>query len=241
MIQSFETVANLLNEAERSLKIKKGPKMVKCPEMVELTNDILLRVISEFHEPVTTSEELIPSVENKNASEYLLRAKEVYQQETVRRTNTCPMREFKPLGDAFRKVKEYYPNLKARATGIGTVIYAVNPGDGLNDELAVACQKVTGGWANIAKKYASEGYRSNLIDWGMIPFLFEADQLPFKNLDFLFIPGIRQAIEQKASSVTAYVVRDTLEPFELKIVEMTDKERQIILDGCLMNYNRFHE
>ncbi|MGN0299352.1 MAG: hydratase [Lachnospiraceae bacterium] len=248
-------VFNGVGKADPTLDLKKGPNIVDWPEMVELTENIMLRVVSEIHDPVTTTDELIPSGEtssyrsnplglaeftlSRKDPEYVGRAKEIYKQEKIRRTNSCPMREYKPLGDAFRKVKEYYPDLKARATGIGTTIYAVKPGDGSAREQAASCQKVLGGWANIAKEYATKRYRSNLINWGMIPFIYEEEELPFTNLDFIFIPGIRTAIKEKASSVTAYVVKDTLEAFELKIGELTDDERQIILDGCLINYNKF--
>ncbi len=237
-------------------EIKFGPNIVDWPEMTALTEDLMLRVVSEIHDPVTTTDELIPSGEtssyrsnplklaeftlSRKDPSYVGRAKEVYAQEKVRRTNTCPMRELKPLGDAFRKVKEYYPELKARATEIGTTIYAVKPGDGSAREQAASCQRVLGGVANIAKEYATKRYRSNLINWGMIPFLYEGETLPFHNLDFIFIPGIRSAIQEKASSVKAYVVRETLEAFELKIGELTDDERQIILDGCLINFYKNH-
>lgn len=249
-------VYNGVGKADPSVDIKFGPNIVDWPEMVALTDDIMLRVVSEIHDPVTTTDELIPSGEtssyrsnplglaeftlSRKDPAYVGRAKEIYNQEKIRRTNTCPIGEFKPLEEAFCKVKEYYPDLKVRATGIGTTIYAVKPGDGSAREQAASCQRVLGGMANIAQEYATKRYRSNLINWGMIPFIFENETLPFKNLDFIFIPGIRQAIIDKASSVKAYVVRDTLEQFELKIGEMTDDERKIILDGCLINFYKNH-
>lgn len=249
-------VFNGVGKADPSVEIKFGPNIVDWPEMVALTDDIMLRVVSEIHDPVTTTDELIPSGEtssyrsnplglaeftlSRKDPAYVKRAKEVYAQEKIRRTNTCPMRELKPLGDAFRKVKEYYPDLKARATGIGTTIYAVKPGDGSAREQAASCQRVLGGMANIAQEYATKRYCSNLINWGMIPFIYEEEKLPFQNLDFIFIPGIRRAIMEKASSVKAYVVKDTLEEFELTIGELTEDERQIILDGCLINFYKNH-
>ena len=126
-------------------------------------------------------------------------------------------------------------------TGFGSTIFAVKPGDGSAREQAASCQKVLGGWANIANEYATKRYRSNLINWGMLPFLIEEGELPFKNLDYLFIPSIRKAVEEKDEVIKAYVVdRDAgeLREFEMKLGELTDEERQIILKGCLINYNR---
>ena len=126
-------------------------------------------------------------------------------------------------------------------TGFGSTIFAVKPGDGSAREQAASCQKVLGGWANIANEYATKRYRSNLINWGMLPFLIGEGELPFKNLDYLFVLGIRKAVEEKADVIKAYKV-DTeagnLREFELTLGELTDEERRIILRGCLINYNR---
>ena len=122
---------------------------------------------------------------------------------------------------------------------MGSTIYAVKPGDGSAREQAASCQKVLGGWANIAKEYATKRYRSNLINWGMLPFLFEEDNLPFENGDYIFIPEVAKAVADKASEFEAYVVKNgEMKPFTLKMAPLTDDERQIILDGCLINYNR---
>ena len=120
------------------------------------------------------------------------------------------------------------------------MIYAVKPGDGSAREQAASCQKVLGGLANIAKEYATKRYRSNLINWGMLPFLMEEadDKLPFENGDYLFIPGIRAAVKDKVSVLKAYVVGDTMKEFTLRLGELTDDEREIILKGCLINYYR---
>ena len=124
-------------------------------------------------------------------------------------------------------------------TGVGSTIFAVKPGDGSAREQAASCQTVLGGWANIANGYATKRYRSNLINWGMLPFLIEEGTLPFKNGDYLFIPKIKEAVQKGASEIQAYVVKDGgLQPFTLKLGEMTEDERQIILKGCLINYNR---
>ena len=122
--------------------------------------------------------------------------------------------------------------------GVGSTIFAVKPGDGSAREQAASCQKVLGGWANIANEYATKRYRSNLINWGMLPFIIDRGELPFKNGDYLFIPGIRKAVEDKATEMKAYVVGDELKEFTLKMGELTDDEREIILKGCLINYYR---
>ncbi len=123
--------------------------------------------------------------------------------------------------------------------GFGSTIFAVKPGDGSAREQAASCQKVLGGWANIANEYATKRYRSNLINWGMLPFLIREGELPFKNLDYLFIPDIKKAVEEKADAIQAYVVgKDAMKGFELSLGELTDEERKIILEGCLINYNR---
>ena len=122
--------------------------------------------------------------------------------------------------------------------GVGSTIFAVKPGDGSAREQAASCQKVLGGWANIANSYATKRYRSNLINWGMLPFLIEEGDLPFVNGDYLFVPNIAEAVKHKASEVKAYVVKDGMKEFTLKLGEMTDDEREIILKGCLINYNR---
>ena len=138
-------------------------------------------------------------------------------------------------------IKKTYANASHENTGFGSTIFAVKPGDGSAREQAASCQKVLGGWANIANEYATKRYRSNLINWGMLPFLIDEGELPFKNLDYLFFPNIRQAVEDKVDMIKAYKVyvdEETLTEFTLRLGELTDEERQIILKGCLINYNR---
>ena len=129
--------------------------------------------------------------------------------------------------------------------GVGSTIFAVKPGDGSAREQAASCQKVLGGWANIANEYATKRYRSNLINWGMVPFLIPSGDLPFANGDYLFIPDILKAIEDKLSVIPAYVIKGaeegaapTINSFDLQLGELTDDEREIIVKGCLINYNR---
>ena len=123
-------------------------------------------------------------------------------------------------------------------TGIGSTIFAVKPGDGSAREQAASCQKVLGGWANIANEYATKRYRSNLINWGMLPFLIPEGDLPFTNGDYLFVPDIRKAVAEKAEEITIYVVGEEKKSFTVTLGDLTDDEREIILKGCLINYNR---
>ncbi|SHL94217.1 aconitate hydratase [Anaerosporobacter mobilis DSM 15930] len=246
-------VYNGIGKPEKDAEIKFGPGIVDWPSMVELTDDILLKVVSEIHDPVTTTDELIPSGEtssyrsnplglaeftlSRKDPAYVGRAKEVRAVEEVRRSNSCPMKENEEFNKAFSVIKAAYPDLKARETEIGSVIYAVKPGDGSAREQAASCQRVLGGLANIAREYATKRYRSNLINWGMIPFIFE-EEIPFHKGDFIFVKDIKKAIAEKATEVKAYIVRDELVEFTLKIGEMTDDERDIIMKGCLINYYR---
>ena len=136
-------------------------------------------------------------------------------------------------------ITKEYPDAITGGIGYGSTIFAVKPGDGSAREQAASCQKVLGGWANIANEYATKRYRSNLINWGMLPFIIKEGELPFTNLDYIYLPGIRKAVEEKTAVIKAYAVKGSnLEEFELTLGDLTDEERQIILKGCLINYNR---
>ena len=136
-------------------------------------------------------------------------------------------------------IKAQFSDVSKENIGIGSTIFAVKPGDGSAREQAASCQKVLGGWANIANEYATKRYRSNLINWGMLPFLIPAGDLPFANGDYLFFPQVRKAVADKVDSITGYVVKaDGLKKFQVTLGELTDDEREIILQGCLINYNR---
>lgn len=241
--------------ADPSVEIKFGPNIKDWPKMVALTENILLKVVSEIHDPVTTTDELIPSGEtssyrsnplglaeftlSRKDPAYVGRAKEVQAAEKARENGECPGKAFEEIHPVMKMIKETYTNVNRDNIGIGSTIYAVKPGDGSAREQAASCQKVLGGWANIAKEYATKRYRSNLINWGMLPFIYEEDELPFANGDYIFIPGIADAVKNKLSIIKAYVVReDGMKEFELKLGELTDDEREIILKGCLINYNR---
>ena len=241
--------------ADESVEIKFGPNIKDWPAMVALTDNLMLKVVSEIHDPVTTTDELIPSGEtssyrsnplglaeftlSRKDPNYVGLAKEVQAAEKARETGSCPLKAMPELEEAWKTMKEITPDADSTNTGIGSTIFAVKPGDGSAREQAASCQKVLGGWANIANEYATKRYRSNLINWGMLPFIIKDGELPFKNLDYIYIPGIRKAVEDKASVIKAYVVSGgQKKEFELTLGELTDEERQIILKGCLINYNR---
>lgn len=243
--------------ADPSVEIKLGPNIKDWPAMVELPENLVLKVVSEIHDPVTTTDELIPSGEtssyrsnplglaeftlSRKDPAYVGLAKEVQKAEKAReegRSMSEALPELRAVLDAVKAVPQF-AEISGDNTGVGSTIFAVKPGDGSAREQAASCQKVLGGWANIANSYATKRYRSNLINWGMLPFLIEEGELPFANKDYLFVPGIRAAVQDKVSELDAYVVKDgELHSFTLKLGEMTDDERQIILDGCLINYNR---
>ena len=243
--------------ADESVEIQFGPNIKDWPAMGALPENLVLRVVSEIHDPVTTTDELIPSGEtssyrsnplglaeftlSRKDPEYVGRAKDIQRAEKARMQGEHPCQAHPDVKPVMEAVKKTYADASHENTGFGSTIFAVKPGDGSAREQAASCQKVLGGWANIANEYATKRYRSNLINWGMLPFLIEAGELPFGNLDYLFFPGIRKAVEEKADTVKAYrvcVEEGTLEPFTLTLGELTDEERQIILKGCLINYNR---
>ena len=241
--------------ADENAEIVLGPNIKDWPSMVALTDNLLLKVVSEIHDPVTTTDELIPSGEtssfrsnplglaeftlSRKDPEYVGRAKEVSNAEKAREKSADSVKDFAEVAAAFDAVKKQFADADYTNTGIGSTIFAVKPGDGSAREQAASCQKVLGGWANIANEYATKRYRSNLINWGMLPFLIEKGELPFKNLDYIFVPGIRKSVEDKDEVIKAYAVKDgALKEFDLKLGELTDEERQIILKGCLINYNR---
>ena len=240
--------------ADPEAPIVMGPNIKDWPVMCALPENLLLKVVSEIHDPVTTTDELIPSGEtssfrsnplrlaefalSRKDPAYVGRAKEVQKAQRAIEA-----------GEGFAGAMAALPELEnmpeairaAAALGIGSTIFAVKPGDGSAREQAASCQKVLGGWANIAYGYATKRYRSNLINWGMLPLLLEASEtgLPFANGDWLYLPGIRQEILEKKEVIEAYVVRDgQLLPFTMRLGDLTDEERQIILKGCLINFNR---
>lgn len=231
--------------------IQFGPNIKDWPEIPALGDNLLLKVVSEIHDPVTTTDELIPSGETSSfrsnplgLAEFTLSRKDpsyVGRAKAVRDRDPEVVAETEK---AVAALKAAYPELAEKAAGAqtGSTIFAVKPGDGSAREQAASCQRVLGASANIANEYATKRYRSNLINWGMIPFLFNGSdkELPFANGDFVFIPEIRECIASKAASIKAYAVSadDKVKEFSLSTGDMTDDERKILLDGCLINFYR---
>ena len=240
--------------ADPQVEIHFGPNIKDWPAMSALPEYMILKVVSEIHDPVTTTDELIPSGETSSYRSnplglaeftlsrkdpgYVGRAKEVQKAQKAIEAGDCPAEALPELVPVFRAIHTLYPDVDRTNSGVGSTIFAVKPGDGSAREQAASCQKVLGGWANIANSYATKRYRSNLINWGMLPFLIDEGDLPFASGDYLFIPKITDAVRQGAREVKAYVVKDGLKEFTLKLGEMTGDEREIILKGCLINYNR---
>lgn len=241
--------------ADPSVEIKFGPNIKDWPKMSALPENMILKVVSEIHDPVTTTDELIPSGEtssyrsnplglaeftlSRKDPAYVGRAKEVRAAQEAVEANSNPVEALAELAPVIDAIHAKYADVTNENIGIGSTIFAVKPGDGSAREQAASCQKVLGGWANIANEYATKRYRSNLINWGMLPFLIEKGDLPFANGDYIFLSDVRKAVETKAAEFEAYVVKDgSLTPFALKMGELTDDEREIILKGCLINYNR---
>ena len=241
--------------ADPSVEIQFGPNIKDWPEMAVLADNLILKVVSEIHDPVTTTDELIPSGEtssyrsnplglaeftlSRKDPAYVGRAKEIQAAQKAIQAGNCPAEAVPELKPVIKTINKTYPDVDKTNLGVGSTIFAVKPGDGSAREQAASCQKVLGGWANIANEYATKRYRSNLINWGMLPFLIPSGDLPFKNGDYLFFPGIRKAVEEKADVIKGYTVEgDALKEFDVTLGELTDDEREIILKGCLINYNR---
>ena len=241
--------------AHPEVQIQFGPNIKDWPEMRPLSDDILLKVVSEIHDPVTTTDELIPSGETSSFRSNPLGLAEF----TLSRKDPAYVGRAKAVRDRSEEVKaevsraekileEKYPEFKGRIekAGLGSTIYAVKPGDGSAREQAASCQRVLGAAANIASDYATKRYRSNLINWGMIPFLYKqgdtaaTENLPFANGDYIFVPGAKKMIAEKFPGVKAYAVRadGTTAEFDLATGDMTDDERKIIQAGCLINFYR---
>lgn len=241
--------------AHPEVQIQFGPNIKDWPEMQPLSDDILLKVVSEIHDPVTTTDELIPSGETSSFRSNPLGLAEF----TLSRKDPAYVGRAKAVRDRSEEVKaevsraekileEKYPEFKGRIekAGLGSTIYAVKPGDGSAREQAASCQRVLGASANIASDYATKRYRSNLINWGMIPFLYKqgdtaaTENLPFANGDYIFVPGAKKMIAEKLPGVKAYAVRadGTTAEFDLSTGDMTDDERKIIQAGCLINFYR---
>ena len=220
--------------------------------MCALTDDFILKVVSYITDPVTTTDELIPSGEtssfrsnplklaefalSRKDPAYVGKAKEVQKAEKAREEGKDPVQALPEIKAVYAAIKTKFSNFNPDTTGVGSTIYAVKPGDGSAREQAASCQKVLGGWANIANEYATKRYRSNLINWGMVPFIIDGE-IPFENGDYIFVPQIKKAVQEGASQMPAYVVKDGgLKEFTIKLGALTEDERKIITDGCLINF-----
>ncbi len=240
-----------VGKADKDVEIKFGPNIKDWPEMISLTDNLLLKMASVINDPVTTTDELIPSGEtssfrsnplglaeftlSRKDPEYVGRAKAIQTVERVRESGECMCSTSDEMKNIMDTIKEKFPEVKGSNTGYGSTIFAVKPGDGSAREQAASCQKVLGGWANIAKEYATKRYRSNLINWGMLPFVMDEDYA-FDIDDYVFVPGIVDAIKNKDDVIKAYVVNKDMKEISLTLGALTDDERDIILAGCLINY-----
>jgi aconitate hydratase len=240
-------------ESPKDSELTFGPNIVDWPEMPELTDNLLLKVTAFITDPVTTTDELIPSGEassfrsnplklaeftlSRRSPEYVEKSKSIQVFEKNRENGEDPASLDITLEEVFNKIKTIsgLENLDSKDTGIGSTIFANKPGDGSAREQAASCQKVLGGWANIAKEYATKRYRSNLINWGMIPFTIEGD-IPFADDDFILIRDVKNSIKNKISTIKAYVIGKEIKEFNLILKDLTDEERKTIMDGCLINY-----
>ena len=261
-------------KADPSVPIRLGPNIRDWPGMSALPENLLLKVVSEIHDPVTTTDELIPSGEtssfrsnplglaeftlSRKDPEYVGLAKEVQKAQKAIEAGKDPEEAFPEIAPVLKAIRDNIPVKEENETdraaagekksggaagplGVGSVIFAVKPGDGSAREQAASCQKVLGGWANIANEYATKRYRSNLINWGMLPLLIGEGDLPFAKGDYIYLPGIREEVEEKASEITAYTVGSDgkkVSRVTLRMGELTDDERKIVLEGCLINYNK---
>ena len=245
-------VFNGVGRPDFNAELKYGPNIVPWPKMERLADDILIKIVSEIHDPVTTTDELIPSGEtssyrsnplglaeftlSRKDPDYVGEAKKVRSMEEERLGGKAFIDD--KLNEAIAILQAYDEDFKAELTEIGSAIYAVKPGDGSAREQAASCQRVLGGLANIAKAYATKRYRSNVMNWGMIPFIYEDENIPFHKGDFIYIKGIKSVIENGDSKVKAVIVNENgTKEIELSLGAMTEEEKEIIVSGCLINYN----
>ena len=236
-------------------ELKYGPNIKDWPEMSPLTENILMKVSSLIEDPVTTTDELIPSGEtssyrsnplglaeftlSRRDPKYVVRAKEINKLERARVEGVDPTTVDTDLVEVFNKIRtiDGNENVNPMDTGLGSVVYAVKPGDGSAREQAASCQRVLGGIANIAKEYATKRYRSNLMNWGMIPFLL--DEAPtFEIDDYIYVPNIKNILDGDMTKIPAYIIGKEVKEFNLHIADMTPDERKIVKAGCLINFNR---
>ena len=240
-------------DAEKSLVY--GPNIKDWPAMSPLTDNILLKVCSKILDPVTTTDELIPSGEtssyrsnplglaeftlSRRDPKYVGRSKEVDRLEKARTAGKNVLEEEPQLKEIFEQIRQLpgQEEIQPQETEIGSMIYAVKPGDGSAREQAASCQRVIGGLANITKEYATKRYRSNVMNWGMIPFQMK-DEPEFEVGDYIFVPGIRSALDGDMKEIKAYVLGSHPKELSLYIADMTENEKKIVKAGCLINFNK---
>ena len=242
-------------KADPEVEVRFGPNIKDWPKMPPLPEHLILKVVSEIHDPVTTTDELIPSGEtssyrsnplglaeftlSRRDPAYVNRAKEVQKAEKAIEEGIAPESVLPELAEVLDTIRLSFPEAERDGIGVGSTIFAVKPGDGSAREQAASCQKVLGGWANIACEYATKRYRSNLINWGMLPLRVESEELPFQNGDYLFLPRIRTGIIDKAEKIRVFIVSEGAMKEVFMILDpLTDDEREIIRQGCLINYYR---
>lgn len=248
-------VYNGFGNANKDSELIYGPNIKDWPQMTALTDNILLKVCSKILDEVTTTDELIPSGEtssyrsnplglaeftlSRRDPEYVGRSKQVDIIEKARRNGEDILKDNTELTYVFDKIRtiDGFSNIVANDTEIGSMIYAKKPGDGSAREQAASCQRVIGGLANIAKEYATKRYRSNVINWGMLPFLLD-DKPDFEVGDYIFVPNIKSHLRGDMSKIPAYIIGDNIKEISLTIAEMTDAEKSIVEAGSLINYNK---
>lgn len=243
-------------KGDPSVEIQFGPNIKDWPKMPELPENLLLQVTAEIHDPVTTTDELIPSGEtssyrsnpmrlaeftlSRKVPDYVDMAKKIQKGELVREQGGIPESEVQELQKIREQIQREFKNMNWENTGIGSTIFAEKPGDGSAREQAASSQRVLGGWANIAREYATKRYRSNLINWGMIPFIFTDKNMVFGKGDYIYIPNIQETVKKGKTNMSAYVVKEELQQISLQLGEMTEDEKDILLSGCLINYYKLH-
>ncbi len=244
-------IYNGFGKAEPEDKLIYGPNIKDWPEQEALAQNILLRVCSKIMDKVTTTDELIPSGETSSYRSnplglaeftlsrrdpgYVQRAKDVRALEKARLAGEVQSDE--ALKNALGKAKNILPDVDEKTIEIGSVIYCVKPGDGSAREQAASCQRVLGGLANICSEYATKRYRSNVMNWGMLPFQMK-NEPAFEIGDYILVPNVLDAMDGDMQSIKAYVLGDEVKEIELYIAPMTEDEKKIVKAGCLINFNR---